>query len=155
MRYRVLFGTAALVSLGLSTIACYAEDNDGLVMKIRENIASIRVLPIGSSDQQSAAAHLALLSKQVDPQTVDDQTFSEMVSLLDVHDDTVRAWAATSLGNLGQRAKPAIPKLLRLLSQAEPSAGSLTLADVIRYQLKRLGVNPSPSPPPYRDGFNR
>jgi len=83
--------------------------------KLEEAIAKLRA---GDSPaaRAEAAEHLADLIYLAKPDSVDDKTIADMVSLLDIPDDSVRAWTAGALGHLGRRAKVAAPKLLALLA---------------------------------------
>ena len=94
-----------------------------------------------------AAEYLATLTRGTNPYSVDDTTLAEMVSLLETKEDSVRAWVAASLGNLGQRAKVAVPTLLKLLPEVDCLRGSLTSAPFVRVALKRIG-EPPPRPQP-------
>jgi hypothetical protein len=58
----------------------------------------------------NAAEDLAGLTRDIDPQQVDGATLSDVIALLDSDEDSVRFWVAGSLGNLGPRAKAAVPK---------------------------------------------
>jgi HEAT repeat protein len=87
-----------------------------------------------------------MLIRGINPHEVDDTTLAEMVSLLDTKEDSVRAWAAGSLGNLGRRAKVAVSKLLKLLPEVDCLRGSLTSSPAIRVALKRMGQTPPPLP---------
>jgi len=113
--------------------------------KLEEIIAKVR------SDEPSmaryeAAEHLADLTHRVNPASVDDKTVTDMISLLDIPDDSVRLWTAAALGNLGRRAKAAVPKLLALLPEVDCIQGDLTSAASIRPALRRMGVKPPPAP---------
>ena len=85
------------------------------------------------------------MTRQMNPKAVPDQTVADLISLLDIPDDSVRYWVATSLGNLGPRAKAAIPQLERLLAEVDCVKGSKTLASGIRFALTQMGVT---TPPP-------
>ena len=94
-----------------------------------------------------AAEHLACLVQGIAPETVDDKTIEDMVSLLDDPADAVRSWVAAALGQLGPRAKVAVPKLLELLPAADCDMGDLTSAAAIRPALEKMGVKPPPFDP--------
>ena len=98
------------------------------------------------TSRTEAAEHLALLTREINPKKVDDSTLTEMLSLLDTQEDSVRAWVAASLGHLGPRAKVAVPGLLKLLPEVDCLRGSLTSAPFIRVALKRMGEIPPPPP---------
>ena len=99
-----------------------------------------------SNCRTDAAEHLETLTRGINPHKVDETTVTEMVSLLDTQEESVRAWVAASLGNLGPRAKVAVPRLLKLLSEVDCLRGSLTSAPFIRLALERIGEKPPPSP---------
>jgi hypothetical protein len=98
-----------------------------------------------------AAAELPHLTRKVSPSSVSDSTVHDLVSLLDDSDDVVRLFAAAALGNLGRRAKVAVPKLLALLPETDCLDGDLTSARSIRPALKRMGVNKLPPRLSYND----
>ena len=113
--------------------------------QLLEEIAKVRNGETVSS-RTDAAERLATLTRGVNPQKVDDTTLAEMVSLLDTKEDSVRAWVAAALGNLGRRARVAVPTLLKLLPEVDCLRGSLTSAPFIRTALKRMGETPPPVP---------
>ena len=132
----------------LSPVVCAKSGvmvKEQLKEQILEEIAKVRneeTLRLRSE----AAERLDLLTRGINPQKVDDATLAEMVSLLDTKEDAVRAWVAGSLGNLGRRAKVAVPRLLKLLPEVDCLRGSLTSAPFIRVALKRMGEKPPPPP---------
>lgn len=113
--------------------------------KLEETIARVRADP-SPMGRTEAAEHLADLTHGVKQDSVDDKTIADMISLLDIPDDSVRAWTAAALGQLGRRAKAAAPKLLALLAEVDCLQGDLTSAAAIRPALKRMGVKPPPEP---------
>jgi hypothetical protein len=93
-----------------------------------------------------AAEHVADLTSGIVGAWVDDKALADLVSLLDTPEDPVRFWVAVTLGNLGYRAKTAIPKLQGLLPEADCLQEDLTVADAIRYALAQMrAVPPSPT----------
>jgi hypothetical protein len=90
--------------------------------------------------RDEAARHLAELTRTIDPKQIDDKTITDLVSLLDSAPG--RYWVAMSLGNVGPRAKIAIPKLKQLLAEEECRRVSKSAADGFRYALRRMGVVP-------------
>src|SRR6266699_4593843 len=109
-----------------------------LKRQLLETMAKIRNGKTLTS-RTEAAEHLATLTRGINPDRVDETTLTEMVSLLDTQEDSVRAWVAASLGNLGPRAKVAVPRLLKLLPEVDCLRGSLTSAPFIRLALERMG----------------
>jgi hypothetical protein len=96
--------------------------------------------------RNQAAEDLALMAGKMKPDEIDDRAVTDLISLLDLQEDSVRYWIARTLGNLGPRAKPAIPKLLGLLPEADCLQGSKTSASGIRFALAQLGETPPPRP---------
>jgi hypothetical protein len=103
--------------------------------QITENIAKVRT---GATPEirADAAEHLADMTSG--SSWLDDTFLAGLVSLLDTPEDPVQFWVAVTLGNLGYRARTAIPKLQELLPQADCLQGDVTLADAIRYALARM-----------------
>jgi hypothetical protein len=98
-----------------------------------------------NANKDDAGAHLAHLIRRTQPDRIDDRTIADVESLLESRDDYIRFWAATSLGELGPRAKIAAPKLLELLPVVDCLDGAITSASAVRLALKRIG---SKAPPP-------
>jgi hypothetical protein len=94
----------------------------------------------------AAAMQLEKRISQLNPDVIDDKTISELASLLNTPEDSVRLWVAVSLGDIGSRAKMAAPALLQLLPEVDCLRGSLTSAPAIRAALNRIGVQPPPVP---------
>jgi len=134
-----------LALLFLRSRTGHAATDPTLNAKLEDAIANVR-----SGDSRmtrtEAAEHLAELTRRVKPNSVDDKTVADMVSLLDIPDDSVRGWTAAALGHLGRRAKAAAPKLLALLAIVDCLEGDLTSAASIRPALERMGVKPPPAP---------
>lgn len=66
-----------------------------------------------------------------------------MVSLLDLPE--ARYWVAVSLGNVGPRARMAIPELKEILAEEDCLKESKSAAGGIRYALTKMGVKPPPA----------
>jgi hypothetical protein len=140
LRYFILFALMFIMgSMG------HAATDPVLNARLEEAVAKVRS---GDSPttRTEAAEHLAELTHRVKPNSVDDKTIADIVSLLDIPDDSVRAWTAAALGHLGRRAKVAAPKLLALLAEVDCLEGDLTSAASIRPALERMGVTPPPEP---------
>jgi hypothetical protein len=114
-----------------------------LTEQLTETVAKVRTGTTPAARTESAQ-HLAELTHGIDPKEIDDGTISDLVSLMDLSDDGVRYWVARSLGNLGPRAKVAIPKLKGILTEVDCLQGSKTSASGIRFALGRMGVKPPP-----------
>lgn len=138
-----------LVLIALSPELCAAEGHlvpkNQLKRQLSETMAKIRNGKTATS-RTEAAEHLAMLTRGINPNKVDDSTLTEMLSLLETEEDSVRAWVAASLGHVGPRAKVAVPRLLKLLPEVDCLQGSLTSAPFIRVALKRMGEIPPPPP---------
>jgi hypothetical protein len=116
-----------------------------LLEQLTKTIVKVRTGK-SSTARTDAAEHLAELTRGIDPKMVDDKTITDLVSLLDTSEDSVRSWVAASLGNLGPRARIAIPKLLKILSEVECLQLSMTSEGAIRVALRRMGKEPPPLP---------
>jgi len=113
--------------------------------QLTKTIAKVRTGE-SSNARTEAAEHLADLTRGIDPKLVDKGTIADLASLLDVSEDSVRGWVADCLGNLGPRAKMAVPKLLKILPEVECLNVSMSSDGDIRFALKRMGVTPPPPP---------
>jgi len=123
----------------LLTDAAAAKPNQ---RQLADTIAKVRTgVP---SAAREAAEHLSHLTRQMSPDAVSDQAVADLISLLDIRDDSVRYWVARSLGNLGPRASAAVPSLKRLLHEVECLQGSKTSASGIRFALTQMAVTPPP-----------
>ena len=144
-----LISSVCLVLIALSPELCaqsHPTPKRQLKRQLLETMANVRNRETVNS-RTDAAEHLATLTRGINPLKVDDTTLTEMVSLLDTQEDSVRAWVAASLGNLGRRAKvAAVPRLLKLLAEVDCLSGSLTSAPFIRVALERMGEKPPPPP---------
>jgi hypothetical protein len=98
-----------------------------------------------SRARTEAGERLADLTRGISPKKVDDRTVADLVSLLDIPDDSLHYWVAVALGNLGRRAKIAIPKLERILSEVQCSPAERTSEGGILFALHRMGVKPPPA----------
>lgn len=143
-RFRKVF-PLAICAIWLATPACAAQVQSSakLLKQLHETIRKVRAGKTVDV-RTDAARHLADLTRRVNPKKVDDKTVADIVSLLNIPDDSVRYWVATALGSLGPRAKIAVPKLEELLPKADCLNGAITSASAIRYALIRMGVKPPP-----------
>jgi len=137
-----------LPTLVLMCALCSAAQSTGsAVSKVQfaDTIARIRTGET-STVRANNAANLAAFTQSIDPKKVNDATLGEIVSLLNTDDDGVRLWVAAALGNLGPRARIAVPTLLNLLRKVDCLEGDLTSAGAIRLALTRIGETPPPKP---------
>lgn len=128
-----------------ASCAQVASNHGTVAEQIQSAMANARTSKT-ATERTEAAERLAELTKSMDRKAVSEQTISDLISLLDSPDDSVRFWVAAALGNLGQLAKAAIPKLQELLPNADCLDGTITSASGIRYALKQMGVTPPPPP---------
>lgn len=94
--------------------------------------------------RSDAAEHLVALIDDRDCSDVTDQTIQSLISLLDMPDDIVRTWVAAVLGQIGPRAKGAVPKLLTILAEVECENLDFSSAATIPIALGKMGVTPPP-----------
>ncbi|MDR3741404.1 MAG: HEAT repeat domain-containing protein [Terracidiphilus sp.] len=113
--------------------------------QINEAIAKVRSDKTVDA-RTEAAEHLASLTKKINAKEVTAALVTDITSLLDSPDDSVRYWVATALGNLGSAAKAAVPKLEKMLPEADGINGTITSASGIRYALIKMGIKPPPPP---------
>jgi HEAT repeat protein len=113
--------------------------------QITETMAKVRSDKTVDS-RTEAAEHLANLAQKMSSKDVTETLVTEITSLLDSPDDSVRYWVAMALGNLGPAAKAAAPKLEEMLPKAECTNGAITSASGIRYALFKMSIKPTPSP---------
>src|SRR5215470_17102745 len=122
-----------------------AKHDGQLVDQLQRVIADVRRVETPSSARHQSAERLSKITGKINPKEVDDRTLDDLLSLLDISDDSVRFWVAASVGELGPRARIAVPKLLEILHEVEciPTAG-LTSEGAIRLALKRIGAAAPP-----------
>jgi hypothetical protein len=133
----------ALLSPMLS-LPAHAGDRQTL---LRQEIAAVRSKRQVSTARTEAAERIERLTRKMRPAEIDDSTLSDLVSLLEIQDDSIRAWVSASIGNLGPRAKPAVPELLKVLAGVEctPLVAGMTSESFIRTALKRIGAEAPPA----------
>lgn len=95
-----------------------------------------------SAARTDAAEDLFEMTSGDESRHLEVDSISEIATLLDAPDDSVRYWAARSLGNFGKRARFTIPKLKKLLSQVDCLHASKTSASGVRFALKQMGESP-------------
>ncbi len=114
------------------------------LQQVQEAVSRVATMKDQVLWQSDTGPYLNHLTNRIDPKEIDDKTLESMESLLDSDDDLIRYWGAIALGNLGPRAKPAIPKLRKLFHTADCLNGPITSADAIIYAFLRIGVKPPP-----------
>ena len=133
-----------LLNLSLLLLAQSSHESGATINHdLQVTIAKVRSEKTVES-RTEAARHLAVLTRQGKPDDVTDETFKDIVALLETDEDSVRYWVAASLSNFGPRASPAAPALFKLLLEVDCLPGSLTSAISVRTALKRMGVTPWP-----------
>ncbi len=113
-----------------------------LTIQVAESVESVR-RGDDASARTDAAERLFELTRGERSRGLGNDSISEIASLLDWPEDSVRYWVARSLGNFGPRGRLAIPKLKNVLSQVECLRGSKTSASGVRFALKQMG-EPTP-----------
>lgn len=112
----------------------------GRLREIDETMAKIR-MTASSNARADSGEYLAQLTKEINPDDIDDRTLSDLISLLDISDESMRSWVATSLGNLGPRAKEAASGLLKIVRKTDcvPVMGGFPSSEAARAALERIG----------------
>lgn len=119
--------------------------NDSALLKeIQKTITDIHKMRGTTQEHLIEAKRLATLTKKIDPNAIDDKTLKNLTSLLNEPEDSVRFWVTVSIGNLGPRAKEAVPALLKDIREMDCTLGEVTSAGSARVALKRIGVAPPP-----------
>jgi hypothetical protein len=144
-----------VVSLAASSVLFFpvngagqAEEASTIQKQIAEDVVRVNT-DNDLMNQIEAARDLAELTRRIYPSHVTDAELTSIESLLDNPNDAVRGWVAGALGNLGPRAKSAVPKLLQLLHDVEegcPMVRGLNSSGAIRLALERIGETPPPPP---------
>jgi hypothetical protein len=138
------FSLATLCAMVLLFGIVNATSDSMSVKRLTDTIVKIRTGDT-SVIRTEAAQHLFELTSGIDPNEVGDKTIVDLISLLDLSDDSVRYWVARCLGNFGLRARIAIPTLQKVLAEVDCLQGSKTSASGIRFALTQMGVTP-PAP---------
>ncbi len=111
--------------------------------QLQSAIAKVRRAKTTTAKSDAAERLIALIDDR-DCSDVTDQTIQSLISLLDMPDDVVRTWVAAVLGQIGPRAKAAVPKLLSILAEVECINWDFSSASTIPVALKKMGVTPPP-----------
>ncbi|MBV8537482.1 MAG: HEAT repeat domain-containing protein [Alphaproteobacteria bacterium] len=119
-------------------------------------IASLLIERIRSERDTRARTELAtelanLSAENAGSTEIDEDMIDAISSLLSDRDDSVRFWAALSLGQFGKRASRAVPALNRALKEADERDRSMVLgpdlgsADAIHSALQKIQGPTAPS----------
>jgi hypothetical protein len=118
----------------LSAMAGIAHASGGPARMEQIKVTMVKVRCDKTVDARTEGAeHLENLTQSFSSKDVTDALVSDLLSLLDSPDDSVRYWVARALGNLGPAAKAAVPKLEEMLPKADCINGAITSASGIRY----------------------
>jgi HEAT repeat protein len=151
------FAKTALFLLSASLVLAsgarsHASGGAALIKQIKETMAKVRSDKTVDA-RTEAAEHLAGLTQKISSKEVTEALVTDITSLLDSPDDSVRYWVATALGNLGPAAKAAAPKLEEMLPKADCVNGAITSASGIRYALIKMGIKPPSSSKMWANGW--
>jgi hypothetical protein len=145
MRFSILFSVALCVVLSATTGTAQTNGGPAVTKQIKQTIAKVQSGKTVDA-RTKAAEHLTDLTQKISSKEVTDALVTDLTSLLDSPDDSVRFWVATAIGNLGPVAKAAVPKLEKLLPQADCLDGTITSASAIRHALTKMGIKLPPPP---------
>lgn len=145
MRSSRLLCLALCLVLSTATGTAQARGGPELMKQIKDTMAKVRSDKTVDA-RTDAAEHLASLTREISSKEVSNAFVTDITSLLNSPDDSVRYWVAMALGNLGPAAKAAAPKLLEMLPKADCISGAITSASGIRYALIKMGIKPPPPP---------
>lgn len=145
MRFSRLFSLAFCFALSAVAGVAQTSAEPALMNQIEKTMAKVRSDKTVDA-RTEAAEHLASLTQKVSSKEVTETLVSDLTSLLDSPDDSVRYWVAWALGNLGPAAKAAAPKLEAMLPKADCLNGVITSASGIRYALVKMGIKEPPPP---------
>jgi HEAT repeat protein len=143
MRFPSLLSVVLCLVLSAVAESAAARGGPALVEQIKETMAKVRSDKTVEA-RTEAAERLASLTQKITTKEVTEALVTDITSLLDSPDDSVRYWVATALGNLGPTAKAAVPKLQEMLPRADCINGAITSASGIRYALIKMGIKPPP-----------
>lgn len=144
-RVRKLRSLAFCLVLSAAAGIAQGSGESARIGQIKTTIAIIRSGKTVDA-RTGAAEHLARLTQKVSSEEVTETLVTDLTSLLDSPDDSVRYWVAWALGNLGPAAKAAVPKLEEMLPKADCLNGVITSASGIRYALFKMGIKQPPRP---------
>lgn len=136
---RTMIGAGLLVLL--FPLVGRANTKEDINKQLLDAITTIRKAKTPAA-RYKAAQGLGAITYEKDCSSVDDKTIQALISLLDIEDDGVRMWVASDLGDIGPRAKAAVPKLISILSVSDSMTWDHSSAATIPIALKRMGVDP-------------
>lgn len=116
--FRLLCFSCCVTATALYTQVANAAD-PAVQRQIQQRINEVRTGKTLDARADAADELAYLMRTAVDPKDIDDGTLAKIISLLDTREDAVRSYVAGALGFLGPRAKSAVPKLLKILPQAD------------------------------------
>lgn len=119
----------AVVLFALSAVAGIAQAGGvpALTTQIKETMAKARTDKTVDA-RTEAAEHLASLTRKISSKEVTEALVTDITSLLDSPDDSVRYWVATALGNLGPAARSLRGRGGEVTSRPKPSNNVPTTA---------------------------
>jgi hypothetical protein len=119
----------------------------GQESSIRQSVDQILSMQPSEARLEAARRLFDLTREKKAAQSVSDADIKALISLLDDPDMSVQYWTAGALGNIGPRAKAAIPKLTGMLVKTDCLYLDKSPADAARYALKRMKAKlPPPCP---------
>jgi hypothetical protein len=123
--------------------AARASTNHDINQQLKSAVLTVRRMKTVAS-RRNAAERLAAVTNERDCRAVSAETIRSVVSLLDINDDIVQMWVAATLGDIGPRAKIAVPKLLSILAVSDCKMWDLSSASSIPVALRKMGEIPPP-----------
>lgn len=143
LRLYALFSMALCVVLSAMIGIARASGGPASMEQIKGTVAKVQSGKTVDA-RTDATEHLENLTRNISGREVTAKLVTDLISLLQPPDDSVRFYVVATLGNIGPNAKAAVPKLKKMLPKADCVNGVITTADAIRYALVRMGVKPAP-----------
>ncbi|MEJ1974199.1 MAG: HEAT repeat domain-containing protein [Lacunisphaera sp.] len=125
-------------------MATEPQQQNKVMASISATVEKIKVEQ-ASDVRTKLAQQLSELIKGEDTTAIDTKLINEISDLLRDKDDSVRYWAATSLGYIGPRAGFTIPALEKALKEKDDDLSSKSSASAIRLALERIRRKPAGS----------
>jgi hypothetical protein len=144
MPMRALIFVVFTVGGSFAQAANAAEERSKDMVEIEAIIKRIEASP-SPTLRTKYAMELAELVEHVNVADIDVEAIDGVTALLSIEDDSVRYWAASSLGHMGARASRAVSALERALKEQECIAGwrgGLTSEPALRLALEKIGSKP-------------